>query len=179
VQDATNEDAAWFVAVKHNMLSLQHASQARTDFVARPTKCGIISQKVATFLQFAEITVRLGFAPCAKSVEGYLQQIRFGQTRETNSSHSLARCQRKIELSSDAFKDIAISDATRVAGINCATQRIKLRLSERILPIQSPQCCADNLARILVLAACDFGQHKAVEFVGQIDVACWHTGCFL
>jgi hypothetical protein len=176
MQDTANQNAAGFLPVKHNMLALLHAPQARANFITRATEREIIGKELATIFKLADIAVGLDFAPSAKGIKADVEQIGFGMTRKTELGHGLTRRRGKVELLSDTLKNIALGNAASVAFIDGGPQRGKLSLVSLFLTLQGPQRCANDFTGVLVAPALNLLQHKVVKLIGQINVTGWHGG---
>ena len=87
MQDAANQDAAEFLAVKDDMLALLHAPQTGAYFIAFAAQAGGIGKKTATLFKLIDITIGLRFPPSAKSIIDDVVRISLGAPRKTISGH--------------------------------------------------------------------------------------------
>ena len=87
MQDARNQNATTLLSVKHHVLAVLQAPQARTNVVTEPAQRRIVSKHLATNLKLAEVTGSLGAAPGAKGVIADAQQIGLGAARKSKRGH--------------------------------------------------------------------------------------------
>lgn len=78
VKDTRDQNTARLPTVKHNVLSLFRAMQARAYRAAVPAQCGIFGQALAAKLEIIQITNSLSFTPGTQCVFGNVQKIGFG-----------------------------------------------------------------------------------------------------
>src|SRR5208337_3627016 len=125
MQNTGNQNAAGFLPVKHHMLALRHAPQARSNFITRATERGIVGKELATIFKLPNVTVGLGLAPGAKGIKADVEQIGFSTMRKAEPCHGLTRRRGKVELLTDTLKNIALGNAASVAFIDGGPQRDK------------------------------------------------------
>ena len=68
MQDTGNHNAALFLPVEHDVPALLHVPQTGANFIAGTPQRGIVSKPLAASFKLGEVTIRLGFAPCTKSI---------------------------------------------------------------------------------------------------------------
>jgi hypothetical protein len=79
VQDSGNENSVLVTPEKHDVLALFHTAQAGTYIVAGAAGRRSVSKPPAACLKRVNVTDRLGFAPTAKGIRTYAQQVCFGE----------------------------------------------------------------------------------------------------
>jgi hypothetical protein len=110
----------------------------------------------------------------AKDTKADVEEIGFGRVRKAKSGHGLMRRRWKVELLTDALKNIALSNAAGMTFFNGALQCRKLSIVSLFPALESPQCCANDFTGVLVASTLNRLQHKEVKLIGQIDVTGWH-----
>ena len=99
MQDAGNQDAARFLAIKHHMPPLLYAPQSKTNVIAGPAERGIISNQLAALLKLTKGTIcSRSFAPSAQGIMSDVIQVGLSPMRKAESCHGLTRWPRKIEF---------------------------------------------------------------------------------
>lgn len=160
--------------VENDVPAVFHATQAGSKVVTESSRRRIIGADSTTSLNVVEVSDSLRFAPGAKRVRRNAQQVRFGAAGESKPRHGLTPRRRKIERFSDAFENVAFGNAAGIAFVDGRPQRGHLRLIHLLFPLQSPQRRAHHVAGALVAAAFNLFRYKAVELVGQVNLAGWH-----
>ena len=87
MQDTGDQNAAWFLAVKHDVLALLHTAQPGPNLIVRTTESGIVREKPATLFHLGDITISLSFAPSTEGIKADVEQIGLGAARETKPGH--------------------------------------------------------------------------------------------
>jgi len=99
MQDTGNQNAAGHLAIKNDMFAALESPQPRSNLVAVPPQCRIISQHLATNFHLFEVQNRLSFAPFAKGVIADAPQVGLCSVGKTKCSHSQRR-------DAGSFKDL-------------------------------------------------------------------------
>src|SRR5690348_3610786 len=81
---------------------------------------------------------------------------------------------RPVEFLTDPFKGITFRNSAAVTLVNRGAKRRKFGLVQAFLHVQGAQPRPYNFARVLVLAALDFGDHKAVKFIREVYISGRH-----
>ena len=75
VQDARNQNAAAMPAIKYDVHPVLEAMQTGANIFAQPAEGRIVCERLATNLQFAQVSSGLRFAPGAKTVIADAEQV--------------------------------------------------------------------------------------------------------
>jgi len=174
MQDRGDENAAHDAPEKDDVPAVLHAAQVRANATAGATRQRVVGQPLAAGFKIVEITPSLVFAPRAQGVGTNIREVCFGKTGQKEFSQRLTLLLRKPECLPDAIEGVSLRDPTGVALIDRRSQRGEPGLILLLLPLQSSQGRADNLACVFIPAALHFRQHEVVELIGKIHIARRH-----
>ena len=74
-----NQNASRLTSVKHNVLTVFHATQAGLNVIAGTARSWVVGQYLATAFKIVEITDGLAFAPCTQSVGADIHEVGLGK----------------------------------------------------------------------------------------------------
>ena len=155
---ARDADATLDDAVEDNVFALVSFAKAKPNFIRASTKLGEVRYVAESGLQHDEIRPRLSVSPTVERIECDIVHVCLRPSGHADQGQGSGLPPRfQTEFLPYLLKDIALNIATRVAFIDCCSQRCKFVGILQLILFKNAERGFDDFGVVSELTAGDLG----------------------